>query len=162
MTTTAKTVSPRSVFGYFRQVQYFLPLPSSVGLPLSPTKERDTLNRRMWWIALEVRSLYRCTGFIPAQPSSQPWIGAADQCVWSIIRWGVTEALWEGCLCFCTGRVAWLASFTCNRSYLGLRFSTLMWDVYIYILTHYWSCWIMLMGKLVTYKSIRMPLGVKI
>lgn len=119
-------VSPQSVFGYFRQVQYFLPLPSSVGLPLSPTKEGDTLNRRMWWIALEVRSLYQCTGFIPAQPSSQPWIGAANLCVWSIIRWGVAEALWEGCLSLCTGRVARLASFTYNQSYLGLRFSTLM------------------------------------
>lgn len=60
-----------SIYSYIKQVQYFLPLPSSVGCPLCSTKGPDTLNWRLWWIAFEVRSLYRCRGFIPAQSSSR-------------------------------------------------------------------------------------------
>lgn len=78
VTKVAKIVSPLSIYSYIKQVQYFLPLPSSVGCPLSQTKELDTLNWSLWWIAFEVRSLYRYTGFIPAQPSSQHWIDGSN------------------------------------------------------------------------------------
>lgn len=44
VTKVAKIVSPLSIYSYIKQVQYFLPLPSSVGCPLSFTKELDTLN----------------------------------------------------------------------------------------------------------------------
>lgn len=91
-----KVVSPLSIYSYIKQVQYFLPLPSSVGCLLSQTKELDTLNWSLWWIVFEVRSLYRYIGFIPAQPGFQPWIDASNLCEdQSIIRRRVIEPLWE-------------------------------------------------------------------
>lgn len=74
VTKVVKIATLLSIYSYIRQVQYFLPLPSSVGCPLCSTKELDTLNWRLWWITFEVRSLYRCTGFIPGQSSFQVWI----------------------------------------------------------------------------------------
>lgn len=91
-----KVVSPLSIYSYIKQVQYFLPLPSSVGCLLSQTKELDTLNWSLWWIVFEVRSLYRYIGFIPAQPGFQPSIDASNLCEdQSIIRRRVIEPLWE-------------------------------------------------------------------
>lgn len=96
MTKVAKIATLLSIYSYIRQVQYFLPLPSSASCPLSPTKDGDRLNWRPWWIAFEVRSLCRCTGFIPAQSSFQDWIDSPKSCKdQSIIRWRVREWWWE-------------------------------------------------------------------
>lgn len=85
-----------SIYSYIKQVQYFLPLPTSVGCLLCSTKGPDTLNWRLWWIAFEVRSLYRCRGFIPAQSSSRLWIDSWKSCEdQSLIRCGVVPPLWE-------------------------------------------------------------------
>lgn len=80
VTKVAKIVPPLSSYSYIKQVQCFLSLPSSVGRPLSPTKELDTLNWSLWWIAFEVRKLYQYTGFTPAHPSFQAWIDHSNLC----------------------------------------------------------------------------------